>query len=566
MVIDWSSRHVIFTDPRSDRGRAAVDAVLARPEEFHRYTNLESRAAATGGNPEDAAMADPRFWQQQLRRYSSAAVAEARARTEKERDREKEKPDPPSRGHGKNKDDPVERDWSFSLNGGSGGTTASPAKFVFNVTSAPSCTNDFIVMGVNDNGAANQANMIGLRNLYSNPGGTGLCAGTGPTVLFAYNIGPGTVPANVALSLDGTKIAFSENNGASSFFHILTWKTGAGNGTSASAAATPGTGNTAVDVKFALGSAAGITNAPYIDYPSDVAYVTDNSGVMHKYTGVFRGTPAEVTGAGTGWPVNAGIVISTPVFDSVTRHVFVTTVNGIRYIDDSVTPAVLSPNSFTFSPGGGNQQTPVIVDSTNQRVYAFGRNNGGTNALIAQADTSLSVASQVTTAVGPATANANPRQGDFNDAYYSGNAAAAFMYVTGTNAAGGNQRPALYRIGFSAAFKMNNATASGPLNLSNNTAGVNVSPVTIFFNSTTSKEYLFVAVSNACSGAIPGGCIRSLDITGGFPVLGTVVLATSGGTGGITVDNNSSASEAASVYFGPLTGNTLVKATQALLQ
>ena len=560
LVIDWASRHVIFTDPRSESGRAAVDAVLASPAEMRRHIRSDTGVAALNANPEEATLANPRFWQQQLRRYASAAVAEARAKNEMERDKGKEKEERKPRH---DKDEPVERDWSFPLNGGSGGATGSPAKFVFSVTAAPSCTNDFVVTGVNVAGAAGQANLVGLSNLYSNPGGTGLCAGTGPAVMFAYNIGPGSVPSNVSLSLDGKKIAFIENNGASTFFHILTWKTGAGNGTSASAAATPGTGNTAVDVKFPLGTAA--TTAPYVDYQRDVAYVTDNSGIAHKFTGVFTGTPAEVSGGGTGWPLNTGVVISTPVYDSVTRRVFVTTVNGIRYIDDSVTPAVLSPNTFNFSPGGGNQQTPVIVDSTNQKVYAFGRNDGGANALIAQADTSLSAASQVTTAVGAGTANPNPRQGDFNDAYYSGNAAGAFLYVTGNR--GTNQRPVLYRIGFNAAFRMNNTTANGPLSLSSNVAGIIVSPITIFFNSTQNKEYLFVAVSGSCSPLIPGGCIRSLDITGGFPAtVGLVVLPTAGGTGGITVDNNSSASEAASVYFTPVTGNTLVKATQAALQ
>jgi len=142
----------------------------------------------------------------------------------------------------------------------------------------------------------------------------------------------------------------------------------------------------------------------------------ENNGVLHKFIGVLTGTPAEVSGGDSGWPLSMGITVSTPVFDGVTRRVFVTTSSGIGYIDDSVVPAVLSGTALRFS-ATGNRQTPVIVDSTNQKVYAFGRNSGGTNPLIAQADTSLSAASRVTTPVGTGTASASPRQGDFNDAY-----------------------------------------------------------------------------------------------------------------------------------------------------
>ena len=65
------------------------------------------------------------------------------------------------------------------------------------------------------------------------------------------------------------------------------------------------------------------------------------------------------------------------------------------------------------------------------------------------------------------------------------------------------------------------------------------------------------------------GCIRSLDITGGFPAAGTinnVILNATGGTGTITVDNNSGNAEASSVYYTTLSGATIVKATQSALQ
>jgi hypothetical protein len=78
-----------------------------------------------------------------------------------------------------------------------------------------------------------------------------------------------------------------------------------------------------------------------------------------------------------------------------------------------------------------------------------------------------------------------------------------------------------------------------------------------------------VGISAACQVQGGSGCIRSLDVTAGFPAAATinnVILNASGGTGTITVDNNNVAAEASSVYFTSQTGNNIVKATQAALQ
>ena len=121
----------------------------------------------------DAIRRDPRFRQQYLRRHGRRHAAN---------------PGRPSAGG-----EAVVRDWSYSLNNGSGGTISAPAKYVFDITAAPSCANDFVVTGVNIAGSATQANLIGFNSLYNMPAGNGLCPGTAPNVLFAYNIGPGAV-------------------------------------------------------------------------------------------------------------------------------------------------------------------------------------------------------------------------------------------------------------------------------------------------------------------------------------------------------------------------------------
>src|SRR5262245_21588638 len=158
--------------------------------------------------------ASARFWQQYLRRHAATSAPSRGSWWDRGRD---DVSDP-------NAALVAARDWSFSLNNGSGGTIAQPAKYVFDVTATPSCTNDFIGTGVNSAGAATQANMIGLNSLYNMPAGNGLCAGTAPKVMFAYNIGPGVINSYVQLSLDGTKVAFIET-GTNSYFHILKWAT-----------------------------------------------------------------------------------------------------------------------------------------------------------------------------------------------------------------------------------------------------------------------------------------------------------------------------------------------------
>jgi hypothetical protein len=501
----------------------------------------------------EAVLKDPRFLQQYLRRHAHRHVPFDRDHT----------PDPLAAQN-------VGRDWSFSLNGGSGGTIGTPAKYVFDVNAPPSCASDYVVTGVNIAGSGTQANLIGLNSLYNTPTGTGLCAGTAPKVMFAYNIGPGKINSYIALSLDGTKVVFNENNGASSFFHVLTFASVAGNGTSASAAVKPGVGNTAVDVRIAL--TGGVSTAPFIDYTADVAYVTTSDSVVHKYKGVLLGTPTEVTAVGTGWPltVTGGGGISTPVFDSVSRHVFFTNSGdgGIDYVDDSVVPAALHSGLVQFAPGLGTA-APVMVDSGNQLVYGFSSNAGGVGAIVGQADTSLSAASQVTVQVGGATGNLTPLMGDFNDDYYNGLIASARLYVVG-NDNSANRVPALYALGFGASFKLKVTPINGPVLVASNVGGLNASPVTAFYNTSLNKQFIFFGVSNSCSAVVTGGCIRSVDVTGGaFPTaatVNTVIFAASGGTGGISIDNVSLSAGASSVYYTTLTGNTLVKATQLGLQ
>ncbi|HEY6302130.1 MAG TPA: hypothetical protein VIX14_03605 [Terriglobales bacterium] len=457
----------------------------------------------------------------------------------------------------------------FTLDVDPGGGQTFPAKFVFDVTAAPSCTSDFVVIGIPSNAASGgQANIVGVNKLYS--GGTGALCSTGPTVIFAYASGTGQVPASVVISQGGNQIAYVENlTTGSSYFHVLTIGTTSNEGTSATNAVVPGTGGSnAVDQSVVLSPDGGTTNqsstnSVFVVYTSadanDVAYastystVGSGSGYLYKISNVFNGaaTPTIV------WSVPIHAVPSAPVYDSVSKNVFFTDSNGrIDYVTDDGTPPTVVYSAVLAT--GDTSENPVIVDSTNQMVYAS-FNSNGTNALVVQAPTSLT--STVSVPVGAAsTTYTGPYQPDFNNAWYTGSGT-PLMYVAGT---GTGTLPTLYSVGFNGAGVMNtSADTTAPLA----TGTADSSPVTEFYNASLQKDYIFVGVTDNCIATTGGGtaaCVMSLDITGGFPTVntGSTALAAAGGTSGIIVDNDSSLTEASSIYFATKTGATLVKATQ----
>jgi hypothetical protein len=455
---------------------------------------------------------------------------------------------------------------SFILNTDPGGGQTSPAKFVFDVNAAPSCTNDYVVIGIPANPASGgQANIVGVNNLYS--GGTGALCSTGPAVMFAYASGTGQVPASVAISQNGSQLAYIENLiTGSSYFHVLTIGTTSNEGTSATTAVVPGIGGSnAVDQSVLLSPDGGTTNQSstntvWVVYTSgdanDVAYATTfstagtGSGYLYKISNVFNGSAPTIL-----WIVPITAVPSTPVYDPVSENIFFTDSNGsIDYVTDNGTPpsvvygAALAP--------GTTSENAVVVDSTNQMVYAS-FNSNGTNALVVQAPTSL--ASSVSVPVGTAsTVYTGPYEPDFNNAWYTGSGTPK-LYIAGT---GSGTIPTLYSVGFNGSGVLNSSADATTAALTTGTA--DSSPVTEFYNATLATDYLFVGVTDHCIAAGGGaaGCVMSLDITGGFPIV-TTALAAAGGTSAIIVDNNSSLTEASSIYYATKTGANLVKATQS---
>jgi hypothetical protein len=460
---------------------------------------------------------------------------------------------------------------TFTLNVDPGGGQTFPAKYVFDVTAAPSCTNDFVAIGVAANPATGgQANIVGFNNLYSTQGTstpTPLCGTSGPTPMFAYASGSGEVPAALTLSLDGTRLAYIENRiTGSSYFHVLTIGTTGSNGGSPTNAVVPGSGNNAVDQTVLLSPDGGATNqssttAPFVVYTeddaNDVAYATTyswagtGSGYLYKIGNVFSGTPIIL------WSLPINAVPSTPIYDSGSNKVFFTDSNGrIDYvIDNGATSSVVYS---AVVAAGTTSENPVTLDNTNEMVYAY-FNSNGTDAVVVQAPTSM--ASTVTVPVGAAGAiYSGPYGVAFNNAWHIGSGTPV-MYVAGT---GTGTLPTLYGVGFTGALLDPTNITSAALA----TGGGDASPVTEFYNASLLKDFLFVGVTNNCvatTGGGTAGCALSLDITNGFPTINadSPALATPGGTTGIIIDNDSSATQASSIYFATKTGTSIVKATQS---
>ena len=466
---------------------------------------------------------------------------------------------------------------TFTFQTDPGGGQSDPAKFVFDVTAAPSCSNDFVAIGIAAEPASGgQANIVGVNNLYSQspPTTAPNCTTNGPTIMFAYASGTGQVPASLAISLKGTQLAYIENlTTGSSYFHVLTIGTTGSNGTSPTNAVVPGTGNNAVDKSVLLSPDGGVTNqsstsAPFILYTdndvNDVAYVTTyssagtGSGYLYKISNVFNGsaTPTIV------WSVAITAIPSAPVYGTGANSIFFTDSNGrIDYVLDNGSSGAIVYGPIVAS--GSTSLNPVVVDNGSGYVFAT-FNTNGTNAIVVQAPASL--ASSVSVAVGTGnTTYTGPYGVEFNNAWYTGSGT-PFLYAVGT---GGGTTPTLYSVGFNGSGLMN-GTTNGTTALTS-AAGADASPLTEYYNPTLGKDFLFVGVTNHCTATTSGGtagCVMSLDITAGFPTVnaGTTSLAAAGGTTGIIVDNDSSIAQASSIYYATKTGNTLVKATQSALQ
>ena len=546
---DWSNRHVLYTN---------------------------------GGSPQQqaAAMRDPRAWGNWVQRTFHPGAQGGPVDVDGDWARGPVGLPKPRRPVNSNS----HIDWAVSLGGTAGMPVAeTPAKYVFDVTQAPSCTNDFVVFVINATpSVGGQANIVALNNLYSGTTpATGICGSGSATFMWSYASGTGAIFLSPSLSLDGKKVAYIEAAGSGrAVFHVLTWVAGQGTNATTGAVAPGSGGSSDVTVDFTNITTAGCTasagaagNAsPYIDYAHDAAYVADASGRLYRIKNVFLGTPALdfcIT-------VTAGQSLTSPVYDGNTNKVFVS--DGAKVLAYTV-----GASSFTAAGSvtvAGTAQSIIlspILDSTNGFIYVFSsHNNANTNSIVSQMP--LSLASHTDVNIGTiSTAFAQVVDGTFDNAYFATGPSAGTLYACGTQAGSGT-KPALYSMSFAANGSINTTPVMNGNTHVNNAANStgSCSPLTEFYDGTNDR--LFVGVGNN-GGTGGANQVTMWNINSRLTLTTTTPNATAvneiGGTSAITVDNNSGQAQASSIYFGTLQRTTsapcgnffcAVKLTQGGLQ
>jgi hypothetical protein len=530
---------------------------------------------------------------------------------------------------------------AITRNGASVGVTAASAAGVVTVTATTNGTGGNLITlaktvtlftwaGATLAGGAGTANIVAFNQLYaSQPPVVGdFCNPTlpRPAVYWSYFTGTGTAVTSIVLSFDGTKVAFVENVAGTATLRLLKWKSGEGAGAGYPVAvdqdisganwSTCTAGNSCIaSIAFNGGVAATDTKSPpFYNYATDELYVGNDNGILHKFTGVFLGTPAEVTTGG--WPltVNLTATLTGPIFDSISKNIFVADSTGrlsfVREVGSVVGTAPLCTApclDATNRPLTGSIVDSPIVDGSAGRVLVFdGTETSGNDGSVFQFDTALTAGSKVTVRIG-GNQGATPtavdvlHAGTFDDAYFSTGPATGHLYTCGKDP-GFNNRPAIYRLSFNAAGVLQ-VPPPLPLpylaNLTNTFSliGDACSPVTELKNGATDRIFFGFATNanppagGTATGCTAGqGCVASIVLGGAWPPAATTagvavpfflpgVQTGSGGTSGIVVDNVGVGAQESSIYYTFQTNSTAavpcngtvgvgcaVKVTQSALQ
>jgi hypothetical protein len=514
------------------------------------------------------------------------------------------------------------RDWAESLGTGASTGTATfpqyPAKFTFSIDPGDESCNDYAVYptsvaGANGSSDAvpGQPSIIAYQNLYSGGPDDGADSGCGlpaATIAWAYNTNAagdttGVVSGSPTLSGDGTKVAFVESNAGGSVLHLLQYTVGDGTDPSGNGALvtapptnllTSGSGWNAcptdgsscmISLTFSASTAG--NSSPFYNFALDTLYLGDDAGVLHKFTGVFSGTPTEVT---TGWPitVHAGVAITPPVFDSVSNNIFVGDSDGVlSFVMDTgsttgtcrtaAAPPCLGTATVLASDGSIPIIDPPILDPTTGEVFAFIGDSGSTSATVLGVSRNAYVVQATVALTGVARVNvggsgAALHSGAFDNTYFNSSpgSTAGFLYVCGKT--GGVDHPAIRQISFHTDGTINTAGLR-TLQVGNTTgAAGQCSPVTEIFNpniGTSGTDLIFFSVQSGGRGTVgttatncpltaPTGCVMSIDVTSGaFPAALNDSLGEIGGTSGIVIDNVGTFGQDSSLYFSRLGQSTL---------
>ncbi len=480
---DWSHSHVIFSRPATKEQVALVSE-------------------------------DPRYWQQRHRREDLVMSVE---RTD------------PTPGILDAATSATNGAWSEDLGaGGVPGAGNYPAKFSFSTTTA-NCSTDYVVYSTGLIGSGTQASVVAFNNLYSS------CGGTVPSIYWAYNtsgLGSGKILTSPVISRDGSQVAFVQTNGVGAGTLVLIrWKASTTDTISAPSAPNLVSNAsyrtcptlpcmTTITLRDQSGTTTDdTTSSVFYDYTGDIGWVGGAVGWLHKITGMFLGTPAEIKVVG-GFPVqvNAGNTLSNPVYDHVSQNVFVGDAGGFLYAVNSATAAVIPSGQLDF--GAGLVASPIL-DQTNGLLYVFASSDGTTNcatvacsAVYILPTTFTSGATGTEQTVGTSVAlgstpNPNPLYlGAFDNEYYNSVGGTGNLYVCGDTGV----NPMLYRVPISSGAFSTSALAVAALTAA--TKNPSCSPVSDFSNPNAiggPAERLFFSVANnghptACANK---GCVMN---------------------------------------------------------
>jgi len=469
-------------------------------------------------------------------------------------------------------------DWSEDLGAGATvGLGVYPAKYSFKISSAncgSAASPDFVVYNTGLQGGMSQASIAAFYNLY------GGCTGTSPLPYWAYDTNGGTITTSAVLSLDGTKVAFVQSTASVASLVVLKWAA------TLQSASAPGV--LGVSGSFPNCTAPCMTAVPfgngandsgssvYYDYGSDVLYVGDDIGKLHKFTGIFGGAPSEAGGL---WPVSVnttGEALSSPVIDPGTGNVLVGDylVSGAANCAAGGCGYLYSVNATTGAVVRSAQLDYVfgivdgpILDPTTEKAYVFvGADSGFLSAAspcgvrvpcsgVFQFPTSFTAGATGT----EASIGAGYEfllTGAFDNAYLSSGTATGNLYVVGNTGPANNT---LYQIPIHAGTMQ--TPQAGPELSTNNSDGYFSAgmPLTEIYNGT--NDYIFTSVLDfgflgVCTSSLTMGCVMGFDVTSGTISSSTTPTAATteaGGTSGIIIDTAvTGVGGYSNIYFTPL--------------
>jgi hypothetical protein len=535
LATDWSSHHVLYSKPEP------------------------------GSDAEYQVQQDPSYWEQQIRRSSVADGVQADTASQPDRKAKKNK---------KKKKIPLARDWNVPL--GIGGNLAAgnfPAKFSFSNTA--SCT-DFVVYPTGLLGATGgQANIVAYSNLYA-----GTCSAPVPSAFWAYNTGTGDkVTTSPALSNDGKQVAFVQTTttGTAAALVLLKWSStvSVGTLTGATAPTSVALGSyractaPCMTVIGFNGAPSGTNSSPFYDQANDVIYVGDAGGKLHKFSGVFLGTPAEVV---SGFPETLGTTaLTSPIFDNGTsQKVFVTDAGGFLYSVPAAGGSKITSGQIGFGTPG-TVDGPIIDPST-EKVYVFVGNDGaGSGGVFQFAAAFTGGTFGIEEVLGSAATGTLIYDGTFDNKYFTGAGITGNIYVCGYHT--GGTAPRVFQIVMNAGF-------TGTVNTFDTPSGgaATCSPVTEFCNpgtagtcatvpTGTAVDWIFLSMTaNGTGTGCAGACIYNYNVNSGAATgTSNAGLAAAGGTSGISIDNASTVAGASQVYYSALANKATTTTTASAL-